>query len=92
MDANNTISYAHAQTFSHVFTCYELESTVVSRWISTDYFLDFVGCQVKQIQVIFHRKTFLEAIFETDVTYTKITLIIYSFIHFFTIKLIQWIV
>lgn len=67
----------YVQIFSHVFTCYELECTVVSRWISTHSFLDFVCCQVKQIQVIFHRETFLEAIFETDVTCTNITLIIF---------------
>lgn len=61
----------HTQTLSHMFTCYELERTVVSRWISSDSFLDVVGCQVKQIQVIVHRETFLEAIFETDITCTK---------------------
>lgn len=62
-------SHTHAQTLSHVFTCYELECTVVSR-ISTECILDFVGCQVKQIQVILHWKVFLEAIFETDITCT----------------------
>lgn len=46
-------AHAHPQTLSHLFTCYELECTVVSR-ISTEGFLDFVGCQVKQIQVILH--------------------------------------
>lgn len=49
---------------------------MVSR-ISTECFLDFVGCQVKQIQVILHWKVFLEAIFETDITCTKLAHIIY---------------
>lgn len=61
----------HTQTLLQVFTCYELERMVVSR-ISTERFLDFVGCQVKQIQVILHRKVFLEAIFESDITCTKL--------------------
>lgn len=71
MDTNNTKSqatHAHTQTLSHVFTCYELQWAVVSRWISTDFVLNVVSCQVKQIQVVFHRKTFLEAVFETDIT------------------------
>lgn len=76
-------NHLHTQTLSHVFTCYELECTVVSRWISSDSFLDAVGCHVKQIQVIFHTKTFLEAIFETDITcnpiYTKYHLWCISF-------------
>lgn len=87
-------NHLHTQTLSHVFTCYELECTVVSRWISSDSFLDAVGCQVKQIHVIFHTKTFLEAIFETDITcnpiYTKTSLMMYFFLDCFVIKLREW--
>lgn len=51
----------------YALTCYELQCPVLSRGVSTDDLFNSVGCQVKQIQVVFHRKTFLEAIFETDV-------------------------
>lgn len=66
MDTKRHITPTH----TYVFTCYELECPVFSRWISTDPFLDVLGGQVKQIQVIFHRKNVLEAIFETNITYT----------------------
>lgn len=55
------------QEVLHVLTCYELQCPVLSRRVSTDVLFNSVGCQVKQIQVVFHRKTFLEAIFKTDV-------------------------
>lgn len=50
-----------------MLTCYELQCSVLSREVSTDDLFNSVGRQVKQIQVVFHGKTFLEAIFETDV-------------------------
>lgn len=55
------------QEVLHVLTCYELQCPVLSRGVSTDDLFDSVGCQVKQIQVVFHGKTFLEAVFEADV-------------------------
>lgn len=51
----------------HGLTCYELQWPVISRQVSTDDLFNSVCCQVKQIQVVLHGKTFLEAIFETDV-------------------------
>lgn len=50
-----------------VLACYELQCPVLSRGVSIHDLFDSVGCQVKQIQVIFHGKTFLEAVFETDI-------------------------
>lgn len=76
-------THALAQTPSHVFTCYEC--AVVSRWISTDSFFYVVGCQVKQIQVVFQRKVFLVAIFETDITCTQTNT--KWLIDFFTIRI-----
>lgn len=50
-----------------MLTCYELRCLVLSRRVSTDDLVDSMGCQVKQVQVVFHGETFLEAVFETDV-------------------------
>lgn len=58
-----------------VLTCYELQRPVLSSGVSIDDLVDSVGCQVKQIQVVFHGKTFLEAVFETDVAWTKIVIL-----------------
>lgn len=48
-------------------TCDKLQCRVLSRGVSTNGLFNSVGCQVKQIQVVFHGKTFFEAIFETDI-------------------------
>lgn len=56
------------KTYSPVFTCYNMNCLLVNRGISTDFFLDIVGCQVKQIQIILQRKTLLETVFEADIT------------------------